>query len=66
MVYWRGQPLDTLPRSELERAANEAIDELMGLRDSHTRRENYDSLIVSFLSGAVFCAVAMLVGILLH
>lgn len=66
MVYWRGQPLESLPRTDLECAANEAIAELMGLRDNHARRESYDSIILSFLFGAVFCAVAMLVGILLH
>lgn len=66
MVYWRGQPLDNLPRTELERAANEAIAELMGMRDDHTRRESYDSIIVSFLFGAMFCAAAVLVGFLLH
>jgi hypothetical protein len=66
MNYWRGQPLDSLPHSEMERAANEAIDELMGLRAIHERRENYDMLVLSFVGGASFSAAAMLLGVLLH
>ena len=66
MVYWRGQTLDNLPRTELEHAANEAIEELVGLRDQHLRRESYDVVILSFVLGAAFSAVAMLVGIVLH
>jgi hypothetical protein len=66
MVYWHGQPLDSLPRTDLERAANDAIEELMGLRDNHKQRENHDSLILGFILGAAFSAVAVLVGIVLH
>jgi hypothetical protein len=66
MVYWRGQPLDCLPRTDLERAANDAIEELMGLRGNHERRESHDSVILGFMLGAAFSAVAVLVGILLH
>ena len=66
MVYWRGQPLDSLPRTDLERAANDAIEELMGLRDSHQRRESHDSVILGFMLGAAFSAAAVLFGILLH
>lgn len=66
MVYWRGQTLDSLPRTDLERAANDSIEELMGLRDNHERRESHDSVILGFILGAAFSAVAVLVGILLH
>jgi hypothetical protein len=66
MVYWRGQPLDCLPRTDLERAANDAIEELMGLRNNHERRESHDSVILGFMLGAAFSAVAVLVGIMLH
>jgi hypothetical protein len=66
MVYWRGQPLDCLPRTDLERAANDAIEELMGLRENHERRESHDSVILGFMLGAAFSAVAVLVGIMLH
>jgi hypothetical protein len=66
MVYWRGQPLDCLPRTDLERAANDAIEELMGLRDNHERRESHDSVILGFMLGAAFSAVAVLVGVMLH
>ena len=66
MVYWRGQPLDCLPRTDLERAANDAIEELMGLRGNHERRENHDSVILGFMLGAAFSAVAVLVGVMLH
>jgi len=66
MVYWRGQPLDSLARTDLERAANDAIEELMGLRDNHQRREGHDSVILAFMLGAAFSAVAVLVGIMLH
>ncbi|MDP1701113.1 MAG: hypothetical protein Q8L53_09205 [Aestuariivirga sp.] len=66
MVYWRGQTLDSLPRTDLERAANDAIEELMGLRDNHQRRESHDSVILGFMLGAAFSAVAVLVGVLLH
>ena len=66
MVYWRGQPLDCLPRTDLERAANDAIEELIGLRGNHERRENHDSVILGFMLGAAFSAVAVLVGVMLH
>ena len=66
MVYWHGQPLDSLPRTDLERAANDAIEELMGLRDNQERRESHDSVILGFMLGAAFSAVAVLVGIMLH
>lgn len=66
MVYWRGQPLDSLPRTDLERAANDAIEELMGLRDNHKQRENHDSVILGFILGAAFSAIAVFVGVLLH
>jgi hypothetical protein len=66
MVYWRGQPIDSLPRTDLERAANDAIEELMGLRDNEKQRESHDSAILSFMLGATFTAVAALVGVLLH
>lgn len=66
MVYWRGRPIESLPRSDLEVAANDAIVELMGLRNNDMRRESYDSMVLSFLSGAIFCAVAVVAGILLH
>jgi hypothetical protein len=66
MNYWRGQPINSLPHSEMERAANEAINELMGLRAIHERRENHTMLVLSFFVGASFSAAAMLVGVLLH
>ena len=66
MVYWRDQPLDSLPRNDLERAANDAIEELMGLRNNHTRRQSYDSVMLGFMLGATFSAIAVLVGISLH
>jgi hypothetical protein len=66
MVYWRGQPLDSLPRTDLERAANDAIEELMGLRDTHKQRESHEGVILGFMLGATFSAIAVLVGILLH
>ncbi len=66
MVYWRGQPLDCLPRTDLERAANDAIEELMGLRGNHQRRESHDSVILGFMLGAAFSAAAVLFGIMLH
>ena len=66
MVYWRGQPLESLPRTDLERAANDAIEELMGLRDNHKQRASHDSVILAFMLGAAFSAIAVLVGILLH
>ena len=66
MVYWRGQPLDCLPRTDLERAANDAIEELMGLRDNHKQRESHDSVILGFILGAAFSAAAVLFGVLLH
>ena len=66
MVYWRGQTLDTLPRTDLERAANDAIEELMGLHDNHKQRENHDNVILGFILGAAFSAAAVLFGIMLH
>ena len=66
MVYWRGQPLDCLPRTDLERAANDAIEELVGLRDNHQRRESHDNVLLGFILGAAFSAVAVLFGIMLH
>ncbi len=66
MVYWRGQPLDSLPRTDLERAANDAIEELMGPRDNRKQRENHDRVILGFILGAAFSAIAVLVGIWLH
>ena len=66
MVYWRGQPLDSLTRSDLERAAHDAIEELMGLRDNHDQRAAPDSVVLSFVLGAALSAIAVLVGVLLH
>ena len=66
MVYWRGQPLDNLPRTDLERAANDAIEQLMGLRDNHKQRESHDNVILGFVLGAAFSAAAVLFGIMLH
>jgi hypothetical protein len=66
MVYWRGRPIESLPRSDLEDAANEAIAELIGLRNGDMRRESYDDMVLSFLSGAIFCAIAVFAGFLLH
>jgi hypothetical protein len=66
MVYWRGQPLERLQRSEMERAATEAINELMGLRASDNRRQSFDSIILSFLFGATFSAAAVIVGLLFN
>jgi hypothetical protein len=66
MVYWRGQPLDSLTRSDLERAAHDAIEELMGLRDNHGQRAAPDTMVLSFVLGAALSAIAVLVGVLLH
>jgi len=66
MVYWRGQPLESLPRTDLERAASDAIEELMGLRGNHRQHESRDGVILGFMLGATFSAIAVLVGILLH
>lgn len=66
MNYWHGQPIDTLPHSQMQRAANEAINELMGLRELHSRRENYEMLVFSFVFGAAFSGLAVIVGMLLH
>jgi hypothetical protein len=66
MNYWRGRPINTLPPSEVERAANEAINELVGLRELHSKRENYEMLVLSFVFGAAFSGLAMIVGMLLH
>jgi hypothetical protein len=66
MNYWHGQPINTLPPADVQRAANEAINELMGLRELHNRREGYEMLVLSFLFGVGFAAIAMLVGVLLH
>ena len=66
MTYWRGQPINTLPRSEIERAATAAIAELIDLRELHNKRENIDMLVLSFVFGAGFSAVAVIVGMLLH
>jgi len=66
MVYWRGQPLDSLTRNDLERAAHDAIEELMGLRDNHDQRAAPDSVVLSFVLGAALSAIAVLVGVLLH
>jgi hypothetical protein len=64
--YWRGRAVSSLAPSEAAKAANEAITELMKLREIDVQRENQQSLLVSFLAGACFCAAAVVVGILLH
>jgi hypothetical protein len=66
MNYWRGQPITNLSPSDVMRAANEAINELVGMQESRRRRESFDSLVLSFALGACFSAAAMYVGVILH
>jgi hypothetical protein len=66
MNYWHGQPINTLPPADVQQAANEAITELMGLRELNNRRESYEMLVLSFIFGAGFSGIAVIVGMLLH
>jgi hypothetical protein len=66
MNYWRGQPINCLTYSEARQAANEAIAELMGLREDRQKNENFQMLTLSFILGACFSAVAIAFGVLLH
>lgn len=66
MIRWNGQPLENLSRSDVENAATEAIDELIGLRELNERRQSYDRTVLSFLLGASCAAAAVIVGMLFH
>ncbi len=64
--YWRGRAVSSLAPSEAAKAADEAITELVKLRELDVQRENQQSLLISFLAGACFSAAAVFVGIMLH
>jgi hypothetical protein len=66
MNYWRGRPINSLAHADVQCAANEAIAELVGLRELHKKRENHDMLILSFVIGASFSAAAIILGVMLH
>ncbi len=66
MVQWNGRNLENLPRSDVERVAYEAVVELVGLRELHQRRENCDTVILSFVSGAAFIGAAIIMGLMFH
>lgn len=66
MVQWNGRNLENLPRSDVERVAYEAVVELVGLRELNQRRENCDTVILSFVSGAAFIAAAIIMGLMFH
>jgi hypothetical protein len=66
MNYWHGRPLHSLAHADIERAANEAISELVGLREIHQKRENFDMLVLSFGFGAAFSSIAIFIGVSLH
>jgi hypothetical protein len=66
MNYWRGQPISTFPPLEVKRAANETINELIGLRELHSKRENFEMLVLTFVFGTAFSGLVMIMGMLLH
>lgn len=62
--YWRGQPLSNLPREALERAANEAIQQVMSLAELERQRKAFDFAAMAFAGGALIAGLGALFGIL--
>lgn len=66
MITWRGQNLQSLPRSELEAAAEHAATRLMELSDAQRLRDRADALMLSGLAGAMLALAAVAFGLMLR
>jgi hypothetical protein len=66
MVYWRGQPLETLPRADLEQAAREALGDAFHLQSESDKRDQFADMVICFVLGAAFILAAVSLGLLIN
>lgn len=65
MIAWRNRPLNTLSKTELQIAVEDAVSELTRLRDQTQPNQFFGTFLGGFLAGTFISAVAFMLGAVL-
>jgi hypothetical protein len=62
MIAWRNRPLDSLSRTELQIAVEDAVNELARLPNQIQPNQFFGTFLGGFLAGSLISALAFILG----